>query len=330
MAVVLDELDQGAAGHARQDVAGQGRGFHVAVLVHDHHVHAAKLLKVGLGGGVDEAHLLAAVVDAGVLTKQGCGVVATALGETSAARAGAEPLVFNPDADRLHTAREVRSGRGGNHAIIHFLRSAHAKERLGSEHERTHVQRVFATGRNPIHIALDEGGDRADEVVDRQLRQVQTLGGVLETLGVRIRTEQPSGAVGVTIGLQTFEAFLGVMQNRCARIHLQRRVRLDAAVRPAFTLGPGHVGHVVGEDLTESRLVDEFGALGVGCRVVVREHGELLGELVKLRRIVMILFSHSLLLLVASATQRRPAVIGLRRLWRRVLVCTLSHHKRFR
>ncbi|AJE05840.1 hypothetical protein BBMN23_0868 [Bifidobacterium adolescentis] len=44
----------------------------------------------------------------------------------------------------------------------------------------------------------------------------------------------------------------------------------------------------------------------------------------------MILFSHSLLLLVASATQRRPAVIGLRRLWRRVLVCTLSHHKRFR
>ena len=75
---------------------------------------------------------------------------------------------------------------------------------------------VYSGGRrNPVHIALDEGGDRADEVVDRQLRQVQTLGGVLETLGVRIRTEQlrePSA----TIGLQTFEAFLGVMQNRCA------------------------------------------------------------------------------------------------------------------
>ena len=46
------------------------------------------------------------------------------------------------------------------------------------------------------------------------------------------------GAVGVTVGLQTFEAFPGVMQNRCARIHLQRRVRLDATVGPAFTLGP--------------------------------------------------------------------------------------------
>ena len=184
--------------------------------------------------------------------------------------------------------------------------------------------------RDPVHITLDQCRDGADEVVDRQFRQVQALGGVLETLGVRVRAEQPGRAVGVTVGFQTLEAFLGVMQNRCARIHLQRRVRLDAAVRPAFTLGPGHVGHIVGEDLTEGRLVDEFGALGVGCRIVVREHGELLGELVKLRWIVMILFSHSLLLLVASATQRRPAVIGLRRLWRRVLVCTFSHHKRFR
>lgn len=30
-------------------------------------------------------------------------------------------------------------------------------------------------------------------------RRVQTLGGVLETLGVRIRAEQPGGAVGMTV-----------------------------------------------------------------------------------------------------------------------------------
>ena len=69
--------------------------------------------------------------------------------------------------------------------------------------ERTHVQGVLAAGRNPVHVTLDEGGHGTDEIVDRQFRQVQTLGGVLETLGVRIRTEQPSGAVGVTVGLQT-------------------------------------------------------------------------------------------------------------------------------
>ena len=114
----------------------------------------------------------------------------------------------------------------------------------------------------------------------------------------------------MTVGLQTFEAFLSIVQNGCARIHLQRRIRLDAAVSPAFALGPSHVGHVVGEDLTECRLVDEFGTFGVGCRVVVREHGELLGKLVKLCRIVMILFSHSLLLLVAAA-RKRPAVVGI-------------------
>ena len=113
----------------------------------------------------------------------------------------------------------------------------------------------------------------------------------------------------MTVSLEAFEALLCVVQHGSTRIHLERCVRFDAAVGPTFALGPGHVGHVVGEDLTESRLVDEFGTLGVGCRVVVREHGELLGELVKLRRIVMILFSHSLLLLVASAARRRPAVV---------------------
>ena len=319
MAVVLNELNQGAAGHARQNVAGQRRGLHMAVLVHDHHVHAAKLLKVGLGGGVDEADLLAAVVDAGVFAQQRCGIVATALGEASTARTGAEPLVFNPDANRLHAAREVRAGRGRDHAVVHFLRSTHTEERLGSEHERTHIQGVLAAGRNPVHVTLDKSGHGADEIVDRQFRQVQTLGRVLETLGVRIRAEQPSGAVGVTVGLQAFEAFLSVVQNGCARVHLQRRIRLDAAVSPAFALGPSHVGHIVGEDLTECRLVDEFGTFGVGCRVVVREHGELLGELVKLCRIVMILFSHSLLLLVAAA-RKRPAVVGIPALVAPVLV----------
>ena len=173
------------------------------------------------------------------------------------------------------------------------MRCPHAKERLGGEHERTHVQGVLTTGRHPVHITLDESSHGTDEIVNRQFRKVQTLGGILESFGIRIRAEQPSGAVGVTVGLEAFEAFLSVMQHGCARIHLQRRIRFDAAIAPAFALGPGHVGHIIGEHLTESRLVDELGALGVGCRVVVREHGELLGELVKLRRIVMILFSHS-------------------------------------
>ena len=293
MALVLQQLDQGTAGHARQDVAGQGRGLHVAVLVHDHHVHATELLKVGLGGGVHEAHLLAAVVDAGVFAEQRGGVVAAALGEAGAAGAGAEPLVFHPDAHRLDAAREVRAGRGGDHAVVDLLRGAHAEERLGSEHERTHVQRVLAAGGHPVDVALDEGRHGAEEVVHGQLGQVQALGGVLETLGVRVRAEQPGGAVGVAVCLQTFEDLLGVVQHGCARIQLQRRVRLDATVAPALALGPAHVGHVVGEDLTECRLVDELLALRVGCGIVVRQHGERLGELVQRGGIVMIVFCHN-------------------------------------
>ena len=264
----------------------------MAILVHGHHVHAAEFFEVGLGGGVHEADLLAAVLDTLILTEQGGGVVATALGETSAARAGTEPLVFDPDAHGLDAAREVRAGRGSDHAVVDFLRSAHAEERLGSEHERTHVQRVLAAGRHPVGVALDQRGHGTEEVVNRQLRQVQTLGGVLETLGVRIRAEQPGGAVGMTVSLEALEALLCVVQHGSTRIHLERRVRLDAAVGPTFALGPGHVGHVVGEHLAESRLVDEGLTLLIGCGVVVRQYGERFGELIKRCRIVVRVFSH--------------------------------------
>ena len=97
----------------------------------------------------------------------------------------------------------------------------------------------------------------------------------------------------MAVCLQTFEDLLGVVQHGCARIQLQRRVRLDATVAPALTLGPAHVGHVVGEDLTECRLVDELLALRVGCGIVVRQHGERLGELVQRGGIVMIVFCHN-------------------------------------
>ena len=296
MALVLRQLDERAAGHARQDVAGQARRLDVAVLVDDHHVHAAQLLQIGLGGGVHEAHLLAAVLDALVLADQRGGIVAAALGKAGAAGAGAEPLVLHPDAHRAALALEVRAGRAGDHAVVDLLRGAHAQERLGREHERTQVERVFAAGGHPGRIALDQRGARADEIVDRQLRQVQTLGRVLEAFGVRIRAEHPDRAVGVLVGLQPFEDLLRIVQHRSARIELERRVRLDAAVVPPLALGPGDVGHVVREDLSERRLVDELLPLGVRGRVVVRQHGERFGELIQRRGIMMVLFGHSQLL----------------------------------
>ena len=97
--------------------------------------------------------------------------------------------------------------------VVDLVRGTHAEERLGGEHERTHVQRVLAAGGHPVDVALDEGRHGAEEVVHGQLGQVQALGGVLETLGVRVRAEQPGGAVGVAVCLQTFEDLLGVVQH---------------------------------------------------------------------------------------------------------------------
>ena len=133
----------------------------------------------------------------------------------------------------------------------------------------------------------------------------------------------------MTVGLQTFEAFLSVVQNGSpgsifsgAYGSMRRSPQPSPLVQVMWAI-------VVGEDLTECRLVDEFGTFGVGCRVFVREHGELLGELVKLCRIVMILFSHSLLLLVAAA-RKRPAVVGIPVLVAPVWLVTFPHHNLFR
>ena len=89
------------------------------------------------------------------------------------------------------------------------------------------------------------------------------------------------------IRLEAFEAFLGIVQHGSARIHLERAVRFDTAIGPAFAVGPRHMSHVVRENLTESRLVDQLLTLGVRSRVIVRQDGEFVGELVELRGIMM-------------------------------------------
>ena len=89
------------------------------------------------------------------------------------------------------------------------------------------------------------------------------------------------------IRLQTFEAFLSVVQHRSARIHLQRTIRLDTAIGPAFAVRPRHMSHVVRENLTESRLIDQLLTLGVRSRVIIGQDGEFVGELVELRGIMM-------------------------------------------
>lgn len=137
-----------------------------------------------------------------VLAEQRCGIIATALGETGATGTGAEPLVLHPDAHRLHTTREIRTGRGSDHAILDLLGRTHTEERLGGENERTQVERVFTAARHPLHILFDKRGAGTQEIIDGHFRQIQALGGILQTFRIAVRAEQPSGTVGMAICLE--------------------------------------------------------------------------------------------------------------------------------
>ena len=79
--------------------------------------------------------------------------------------------------------------------------------------------------------------------------------------------ERPDGAVGVPIGLQTFEDLLPVMENRASRAHGNSFVRFDPEIMPSPLGGPCRMGHVVGEPFAEAEIDESRAALCLARRM---------------------------------------------------------------
>ncbi len=112
VAEVPGDLEEGVAGDALQDGAGERRGDD-PVAVDEGDVHAAALLDLGAGDRVEVDDLVAAVCGGLGLRQQGRGVVAAGLGVAGAARDRADVVLGDPDGDRLHPRRRStrRTGR---------------------------------------------------------------------------------------------------------------------------------------------------------------------------------------------------------------------------
>ena len=128
--------------------------------------------------------------------------------------------------------------------------------------------------RHPLSIGANQVHTRGDEVLYRQFGQRQAAGRVVETIRVEGRAEQPNRAVGTTIGLQSFENFLAIVQHRSPRSHRQRPVSLQSVFAPALSVTPNRHRHVVGKFLAERQGIHDATVVGLGGGVRVGFQGE--------------------------------------------------------
>src|SRR5699024_1195631 len=110
------------------------RSVHGAVVSAHEHVHAAEFFQIGLGGGIEEAHLGTAVLGGLLLRQQAGGVVSPAFGGSGATGTGTVEPFGHPDVHGGEPGREVRAGGGGNEQVLHLARRPDPEEGLGREH----------------------------------------------------------------------------------------------------------------------------------------------------------------------------------------------------
>ena len=134
---VTQHADDGAAGGALENRAGQTRGAHRPVGVNHHDVHAAELFEILLQDIVEKADLITTLYIGLPLRKQGGGVVTPGLGRTRASTAGTVVFSGDPDGDGLEAIGEVGARGRGDDVVVNDLRRAHPQEGLRGEGEGT-------------------------------------------------------------------------------------------------------------------------------------------------------------------------------------------------
>ena len=134
-----------------------------------------------------------------------------------------------------------------------------------AEHEGSEVQRGTFCGRSPVLFELDELGQRLHETVLGQLRQAQTLGGIVHAADILDGSEELDLAVGAAISLKTFEYLGTVVQYGRAGMDGKALKGNDAGIVPAFFAVPVPDKHMIGENLAEAegRRIGLLGRIGI-------------------------------------------------------------------
>ena len=212
--------------------------------------------------GVEPNHLVTALFRCLGLGQQSPRIVASRLGGARAARSRPAEVFRQPNGHGPDTARKVRPGRRGDEQELDVLRWMHEQGHLGRVHERAEVEAVVGRRGHPFAVHLQQHVDRIQEGLLRQLRQGEPCGRSPEASGVGVRAEGGNPAVRLLECFQAFEHRLRVMEDRCARVHLQRCVAGQLKFAPAALLCPARPDHVLGEDPAEAGVGEKPLPLG--------------------------------------------------------------------
>src|SRR6185437_1010931 len=113
-----------------------------------------------------------------------------------------------------------------------------------------------------VLVLGDEELERAQERLFRQLGHRHPAAADVEPGRVGPRAEHHDRTGTLPVGLKPLEELLAVVEHRRGRVERERAVRLELAIVPAALRRPAQRDHVIGEDLTEPRRLQNPRAVG--------------------------------------------------------------------
>ncbi len=218
-----------------------------AVVEDEEDVHSAEFLEPAVLDGVEEDHLVAAVLERLLLGQQARGAVTARLRRAGAPGRGTDVVLRQPQRDWPEGAGEVVAGGAGDDDKAGRVAGTDAKGDLVGEDEGPQVQRGPLPVRHPNAVGLHQELAGLDEHVLRQLRQSHAPAGARHTCGVALGPKQCNAAARLPIGLQALKDLLRVVQNNGSGMQLERFDSLHACVVPAGIARPPQGHHVVRE-----------------------------------------------------------------------------------
>ncbi len=105
---------------------------------------------------------------------------------------------------------------------------------------------------NPILLKLNEGVKDLESEILVDLRQAETLCGIIHSSDVFERTEESYISVDGPVSLETLKNLGAVVKNACGRVNGEIVERYDPCIVPALVCGIVHDEHMVGKYLTEA------------------------------------------------------------------------------
>ena len=195
-----------------------------------------------VGCGVQEEELAITQPVGQVVCMEALGVIGAEL--IMAAAVGGRAVVVAGEHRRAgyeRTGPRVSAHRGTHHHEGDVIGIAYAELGVAAEEDRTQVERrAGLVARNVLPVGADAHLAHLDEHLFRRICHVEVCRAACHAAGVLVRTEHAHPAIGSAIGLETLEAFRGIMQDPGETVHRNPEVVRDFRLAPGTVLISGH------------------------------------------------------------------------------------------